>query len=130
MKKPYIYFKFLGIHSFIDTLDNSGTEYKLFEDDLSSLFSRHEETLNSDDTVTIGILTREGQEVFFAEVGIKITKSFRSYFVFIFTHHPTLDDMESVVQGLEGLISENLDKIDPTEISRNLQNPSGGHTIN
>jgi len=130
MNTPYIYFKFLGIHSFISTLDNSATEYTLFEDDFSELFTRHENILKEEDTITTGILTREGQQVFFAELGIKITKSFRSYFVFIFNHHPTPDDMDSVIMGLEELISENLDKIDPSEITRSMQNPSGGHTIN
>lgn len=130
MNTPYIYFKFLGIHSFISTLDNSDTEYKLYEDDFSGLYERHEGILKEEDTVTSGILTREGQQVFFAELGIKITKSFRSYFVFIFDHHPTMSDMDSIILGLEDLISSNLDNIDPSEISKNLQNPGGGHTIN
>lgn len=130
MKTPYIYFKFLGIHSFISTLDNSATEYRLFDDDFSDIFVRHDGILKEDDTVTSGILTREGQQVFFAELGIKITKSFRSYFVFIFDHHPTMDDMDSIILGLEDLISANLDSIDPSEITRNMQNPGGGHTIN
>lgn len=130
MSTPYIYFKFLGIHSFISTLDNSATEYTLFEDDFSELFTRHENILKEEDSITTGILTREGHQVFFAELGIKITKSFRSYFVFIFNRHPTLEDMDAVVLGLEDLISENLDKIDPSEITKSMQNPSGGHTIN
>ncbi len=130
MNTPYIYFKFLGIHSFISTLDNSDTEYKLYEDDFSGIHERHEGILKEEDTVTSGILTREGQQVFFAELGIKITKSFRSYFVFIFDHHPTMDDMDSIILGLEELISSNLDNIDPSEIAKNMQNPGGGHTIN
>jgi hypothetical protein len=130
MNTPYIYFKFLGIHSFISTLDNSATEYTLFEDDFSELFTRHGNILKEEDSITTGILTREGQQVFFAELGIKITKSFRSYFVFIFNRHPTLEDMDAVVLGLEDLISENLDNIDPSEITKSMQNPSGGHMIN
>jgi hypothetical protein len=130
MNTPYIYFKFLGIHSFISTLDNSATEYTLFEDDFSELFTRHGNILKDEDSITTGILTREGQQVFFAELGIKITKSFRSYFVFIFNRHPTLEDMDAVVLGLEDLISENLDNIDPSEITKSMQNPSGGHMIN
>lgn len=130
MNTPYIYFKFLGIHSFISTLDNSATEYTLFEDDFSELFTKYENILKEEDTITTGILTREGQQVFFTELGIKITKSFSSYFVFVFNHHPTPDDMDAVVMGLEELISENLDKVDPSEIAKSMQNPSGGHTIN
>lgn len=130
MNTPYIYFKFLGIHSFISTLDNSGTEYTLFEDNFFDLYARHDGVLKEDDTVATGILKREGQHLFFAELGIKITKSYRSYFVFIFDHHPTTGDMDAVILGLEDLISENLDRIDPSEITKNMQNPPGGHTIN
>lgn len=127
MGNSYIYFKFLGIHSFLSTLDGSGTEYRLFKDDFSSLFNRHEGILNSEDTVTTGILNREGQQVYFAELGIKITKSFRSYFVYIFDHHPTVNDIDSIVLGLENLINQNLDNVDPSEIAKNMQK---GHTIN
>lgn len=130
MNTPYIYFKFLGIHSFIDTLDNSGTEYTLFENDFPGLFTKHESILKDEDTVKTGILTREGQQVYFVELGIRITKSFSSYFIYIFDHHPTMDDMDSIILGLEDLISANLDKIDPSEITRNMQKPGGGHTIN
>lgn len=129
MGEPYIYFKFLGIHSFISTLDNSGTAYRLFEDNFSYLFSKYEGILNSEDTVKTGILTRDGQEVFFAELGIRITKSFTSYFVYIFDHHPSMDDIDAVIRGLEKLINENLDNIDPSEIAKNMQKP-GGPTIN
>jgi len=127
---PYIYYKFLGIHSFISTLDNSGTEYTLFSDDFSGLFEKYEGTLKEDDSITSGILTREGQQVYFAELGIKITKSFISYFVFIFNHHPTTEEMESILLGLEDLVNANLDNVDPSEIARNMKNPSDGHTIN
>lgn len=130
MKSSYIYFKFLGIHSFISTLDNSGTEYRAFEDDFSELYRKYEGILKSEDTITTGILTREGQQVFFAELGVKITKSFSSYFVFIYDHHPTAEDLESVILGLEDLINQNLDNVDPSEISRRMKNPSDGHTIN
>ncbi len=129
-KTPYVYYKFLGIHSFISTLDNSGTEYTLFDDEFLDVFSKHNGIIKEEDTIISGILTREGQQVFFAELGIKITKSFISYFVFIFDHHPTTDDVESIILGLEDLINNNLDNVDPSEIAGTMQNPSGGHTIN
>jgi len=126
---PYIFFKFLGINSFIDTLNDSATPYQLFDDDFLPIFDRRNEILNSEDTIKTGILTKEEQQLFFAEVGIKITKSYRSYFVYIFDHHPTMEEIDEIILGLETLINENLDKVDPSEIANNLKK-RGGHTIN
>jgi hypothetical protein len=79
MSTPYIYFKFLGIHSFISTLDNSATEYTLFEDDFTGLFKKHEGVLKEEDTITTGILSREGQ--FLLSWLKDLPKSLDQYFV-------------------------------------------------
>jgi len=113
----YIYFKFLGVHSFLGALEKSAAEYILFKDDFSSLYSRHREIIAHDDTITAGMITGEGQQVYFTEVGIRITKSYRSFFVYFFDHHPTLDDMNCIVLGLETVIQENLNTVDPSEIT-------------
>lgn len=128
---PYVYFKFLGINSFIKTLDASGTEYTLFDDTYESLFDKYSVILNKEDTLKTGILSREGQHIFFTEVGIKITKSYSSYFIYIFDHHPVEDDIEFLITGLETLINENIDKIDPSEIAADISDSrKGGHLIN
>jgi len=128
---PYIYFKFLGINSFIKTLDDSDTEYTLFDEKYENLFNKYAAILSKEDTIRTGILSREGQHVFFTEVGIKITKSYSSYFIYIFDHHPVNDDVEFIINGLESLINENIDRIDPSEIAANIPDTKkGGHLIN
>lgn len=128
---PYIYFKFLGINSFIKTLDDSDTEYTIFDDRYENLFHKYASILSKEDTLRTGILSRDGQHVFFTEVGIKITKSYCSYFIYIFDHHPVEDDIEFIINGLESLISENIDRIDPSEIAETIsESKKGGHLIN
>jgi len=128
---PYIYFKFLGINSFLRTLDDSDTEYTIFDEKYEDLFNKYSGILNKEDTLKSGILSREGQHVFFTEVGIKITKSYSSYFIYIFDHHPVTDDIDFIINGLETLINENIDRIDPSEIAAGIpETKKGGHMIN
>ena len=128
---PYIYFKFLGVTSFTKTLDDSGTSYTLYDDNYEKLFSKYEGILNKEDTLKTGVLSRDGEHVFFTEVGIKITKSYTSYFVYIFNHHPTEDEIDFIINGLESLVEENLNSIDPSELAENLSGQNrGGQTIN
>jgi hypothetical protein len=128
---PYIYYKFLGINSFMKTLDDSDTSYTIYDDNYDKLFGKYEGILGKDDTIKTGVLSRDGQHVFFTELGIKITKSYTSYFVYIFDHHPTEDEVEFIVSSLESIINENLNKIDPSDIASNISDQNrGGHTIN
>jgi len=128
---PYIYTKFLGINSFIKTLDDSNTEYTLFDDKYEKLFTKYDFILGKEDTLKTGILSRDGQHVFFTEVGIKITKSYASYFIYVFDHHPVEADIEFIINGLEALVNENIDKIDPSEIANAISDINkGGHLIN
>jgi len=129
MTVPYIFFKFLGINSFIGTLKDSNTNFTLFKDDFSPVFEKYSEILNKEDTIATGILSKDDQNLFFAELGIKITKSYTAYFVYIFDHHPTVEDMNLLVEGLEDLVNENLENIDPSELARNM-NKGGSNSIN
>jgi len=128
---PYIYNKFLGINSFTKTLDDSDTEYTVYDDNYDRLFNKYEGILGKGDSLKTGVLSKDGQHVFFTEVGIKITKSYTSYFVYIFDHHPTEAEVELIVKGLESLIEENLNSIDPSDIASNLSDQNkGGRIIN
>lgn len=128
---PYIYFKFLGISSFIKTLNDSDTEYTIFDEKYEDLFEKYNSILSKEDTLKSGILSRDGQHVFFTEVGIKITKSYSSYFIYIFDHHPVEKDIDFIINGLESLINENIDRIDPSEIAADIsETKKGGHLIN
>jgi hypothetical protein len=134
MKKPYIYFKFLGIHSFISTLINSNTEHRLYDENFDDLFARHEGIINPGDSIKTGILLKDGQSIFFAELGIRITKSYNSYFVFIFDHHPTAADLDIIIDDLEALVNANLENLDLSELkdrmTSNLNATKDGHLIN
>ena len=127
---PYLYFKFLGIKSFIKTLEDSNTKYVLFDDKYDYLFVKYAGILNSEDTLKSGIITRNDQHIFFTEIGIKITKSYCSYFIYIFDHHPVMDDLEFVINSLEELINQNIDQIDPSEIAAISEKDKSGHLIN
>lgn len=128
---PYIYYKFLGINSFIKTLNDSNTDYTLFDEQYEELYGRYQGILTREDTIRSGLLTRDNQHVFFIEIGIKITKSYSSYFVYIFDHHPVFEDFEFIIRGLESLVNDNVEKIDPSEMAdRITEEKKGGHMIN
>ena len=131
MDKPYIDFRFIGVNSFFTVLDNSKNEYRIFEDDYSSLFRDYSDLLNEEDTITSGIITQGGEHLFFTEIGLKITKNYMSYFVFIFDHHPVLDDIAFILQRLEDIINNSLDGVDISAIAESIKNKkSGGPAIN
>lgn len=131
MGKPYMDFKFLGINSFLTILENSKNEYRVFEDDYSSLYWDYKDLLNENDTIISGILSQEGEHLFFTEIGLKITKSYMSYFVFIFDHHPVIDDIVFIFQELEDIINSSLDGIDISAIAESMKNKkSGDQSIN
>ena len=128
---PYIYYKFLGINSFLKTLDDSDTSYTVYDNHYDELFNKYEGILGKGDTLKTGFLSKDGQHVFFTEIGIKITKSYTSYFVYIFDHHPTEDEVEFIVSGLESIVDENLNSIDPSDIASNMSGQNkGGRIIN
>jgi hypothetical protein len=113
------------------TLDDSDTSYTVYDDNYNKLFSKYKSILGKGDTLKTGVLSRDGQHVFFTEVGIKITKSYTSYFVYIFNHHPTEDEVEFIVNGLESIVDENLNSIDPSDIASNISDQNrGGRLIN
>ncbi|HQO40148.1 MAG TPA: hypothetical protein PK986_06750 [Spirochaetota bacterium] len=134
MKKPYIYFKFLGIHSFISTLVDSNTEHRLYDENFDDLFARHEGIINPGDSMKTGILLKDGHSVFFAELGIRITKSYNSYFVFIFDHHPSAADLDIIIDDLEALVNANLESLDLSDLKESmtsaLDSTKDGHLIN
>jgi len=128
---PYTYYKFLGINSFMKMLDDSETSYTVYDDNYDKLFSKYEGILGKEDSLKTGVLSRDGQHLFFTEIGVKITKSYTSYFVYIFDHHPTEAEIEFIVGSLESIVDENLNNIDPSEIASALSDQNrNGHTIN
>jgi len=131
MERPYIDFRFLGVNSFFAVLENSKNEYRIFEDDYSALYRDYSNLINEEDSIVSGILTQGGEHVFFTEIGLKITKSYMSYFVFIFDHHPVKDDIAFILQRLEDIINSSLDGVDISAIAESIKNKKpGGPAIN
>ncbi|MBN1531721.1 MAG: hypothetical protein JXA20_03580 [Spirochaetes bacterium] len=111
--KPYIDYRFLGVHSFTDTLKEEGVEHRIFDDDLSSLYEKNPEILRKDeDTVTSGIVIRDGGMLFFTQFGLKLTKSYWAHYVFIFNHHPAVEELAAVTAELPDLAERDLEGVD------------------
>ncbi|MCU0847326.1 MAG: hypothetical protein MUD12_05515 [Spirochaetes bacterium] len=121
--RPYIDYRFLGIKSFISALHETASEYRIFEaDDYSILYDDRGGMLKSgEDTVMSGVLLKDGGSVYFTEFGMKITKSHRAYFVFIFDHHPFPADLKLISDGLEDLVLKNLEGVDITDLAENIR---------
>ena len=128
MSAPYVDYRFLGVHSFVETLKSSGTDHRIFEDDLTSLFKKYGEILKEgEDTVSTGIVLREGQGAYFAEFGIRLTRSFRSHIVFIFGHHPTIADLDTILQDLESIVEKCLEGVNLPDLAESME--GDGRTI-
>lgn len=121
-EKLFIDYKFLGIKSFIEYMDEAGLEYHLFEeDDYSLLFDSDLDILKDGDSVVSGIMIRDDHRAFFSQFAIKITKSYRAYIVFIFDHHPTGNDLMKVLEDMEDIVMRNLDNVDLDNITDKIK---------
>jgi hypothetical protein len=119
-EKPYIYYKFIGVRPFTALLDDAGVRYVLFdEESVRHLNQARPEYFNAaDDSISIGKCTQEDADLYFAEFGIKITRSFRSHIVFIYDHHPTADEMLVSAEDIETLVQKNLEGVNLEDIQR------------
>ena len=121
-KKSYTDYRFLGVKSFLKSLEDSGTEHMIFDDEQGALWRAPGEILKEDDRVITGMILRDDRKAFFAEFGIRITKSYHSHIVFIFDHHPALSELEPLLGELEGIVMKGLEGIDLSLLS----GPPGG----
>jgi hypothetical protein len=121
-EKPYVHYKFIGVKPFTALLDEAGVRFVLFEDPaVRRLYEARPDYFNAaEDAISVGKSAQEGAEVYFAEFGIKITPSFRSYIVFIYDHHPTEDDILASADEIEALIQKNLDGLNLEDIQRSI----------
>ncbi len=122
-EKPYSLYKFIGVKPFKQLLEEAGITYLLFEDEaVPRLFKERAEHFNeSEDTITVGKCLQDGVDVYFAEFGIKITRSFLSYIVFIFDHHPAYGEMLVTADDLEPLIQQHLDGVNLDDFKNPIQ---------
>lgn len=117
-QKPYVYYKFIGVRPFTKLLEESGIGFVVFDDPAARrLYETRPDYFNpAEDTITVGRCIQDGIEVYFAEFGIKITKSFSSHIIFIFDHHPTSGDIDVSADDIDPLIQQHLEGVDLGEI--------------
>ncbi len=121
--KPYTLYKFIGVKPFKKLLEEAGVTYLIFDDEaVPRLFKERADCFNeAEDSITVGKCLQDGVDVYFAEFGIKITKSFLSYIVFIFDHHPTVEEMLATADDLEPLIQQHLDGVNLDDFKNQMQ---------
>ena len=122
-EKPYTLYKFIGVKPFKQLLEEAGVKYLLFEDEaVPYLFTERADYFNKEeDSITVGKCLQDGVDVYFSEFGIKITRSFLSYIVFIFDHHPTAEEMLATADDLEPLIQQHLEGVNLDDVKNQFQ---------
>ena len=131
--KPYIDFKFLGVRSFIELMQEAGTAYTVIDDDsIENLYREENSFLKKDlDTVVLGSAQREKQELYFVQFGIMIAPDLgvRSFIVFIFNNRPDYSHLKITAGDIEYLVNEYLDSVQKSTVQQETLDNSKG-TIN
>ncbi len=111
--KPYIDFMFLGIKSFREQLKEAGTEFNIIDDENAATLLTEEDSIfdKETDTIVVGLASRDDKKFYFIEFGLKLSKNVMSYIVFLYTDHPSLEDMKNTSLEIEPLTNEYLDGV-------------------
>ena len=131
--KPYIDFKFLGVRSFVELMQEAGTAYTVIDDDsIENLYREENSFLKKDlDTVVLGSAQRDEQELYFLQFGIMIAPDLgvRSFIVFIFNNRPDYSHLKITAGDIEYLVNEYLDSVQKSTVQQETLDNSKG-TIN
>jgi len=111
--KPYIDFTFTGVTTFTEVMDRALVSYRIYNDEnVEKLFSIEPPIFSrDDDTIQIGNCSRERKTLFYAEFGMIISENIRSYIVFMFDHHPDIDELIICANDIEPLTVDHLKKV-------------------
>ncbi len=112
-EKPYVDFMFLGMKSFIEQLNQAGTEYSIIKDKNTDTLINEEGSIFNKETDTIipGKASKGDKEFYFIEFGLKITPNILSYIVFLFNERPSLENMRAASKDIEPLVNEYLESV-------------------
>ena len=107
--KSYFDYKFLGIESFSSALVKSGVSYESIEHNHSEKLKKDENIFFSDeDSLAIGLCSKDGQSIYFADFGISVAPGIQTFVVFLYDHEPTFEDISETSLEIESLTIENL----------------------
>ena len=107
--KPYFDYKFLGVEPFTVALSKSGVSYESIEHSHSEKMKSDEKIFFSDeDVLAIGLCSKDGKDIYFADFGISIAPGIQTFVVFLYDHEPTFEDILSTSMEIESLTMEHL----------------------
>lgn len=111
--KPYITYKFTGMKSIQSVFTEGGISTRILQDaSIKKIFENNTDLFNSaEDTIELGICSREGKDLYFIEFGISLDGIYKSFFTFMYDHHPNLEEMQKTADDIELVIHQNLLKI-------------------
>jgi hypothetical protein len=112
-RKAYLAYEFTGVVPLTAAFHKHGIEFGILDDPVTEeLFQAETELLNREqDTVRTGHCARDGKTLFFAEFGMKITESARSFITFIYDRPPALAELLEAVRDIEPLTIQRLKRI-------------------
>ena len=107
--KPYIDYAFVGLKPFIKSLYEAGVSYDILTDkNIDRVFDESEFLNRNTDSISIGLCEKEGKSRYFIECCILLDQEIRSYYVFIYDHYPSFEDIIDTVNDIETLTIESL----------------------
>ncbi len=111
--KPYVDFMFMGAKSFTGQLKEAGTEFKILEDKNTEILLSEEGSIfnKETDAIIVGFASRDENEFYFIEFGIKLSLNVTSYIVFLYKNHPSIEDMKKTSLDIEPLANEYLGSV-------------------
>jgi hypothetical protein len=119
---PWIEHLFSGIKTFRDLMDQAGISCEEVDTPGGdAVFTEAAEFLNAtDDTLQCGVCQREGHRIWYADFGLKITKSYFSHITFVFTRMPVKDDLVLCARVLPDLVDTRLGAVDLSALGGNV----------
>ena len=111
-EKTYITYKFTGLKPIESFFTQAGISTRIIKDESTDRLLADNELFNEgEDSIELGICSREGKDLYFIEFGISLDGAYKSFLTFLYDHHPTFDEMQATTKDIEYLIHENLVKV-------------------
>ena len=117
--KSYFDYKFLGVESFKSALKKSGVSYRSIDKDYIDRLKKDEKIFFSDeDSIFIGLCSKDERSIYFADFGISIAPGIQTYVVFLYDHEPTYEDITETCLEIESLTMKHLQEAQGNESNK------------